>query len=382
VIILTKSTSVTECIDYDYVVDLIGQAKTIAKNSFMNTERGFRNFNRVLTMIGRRINRILRKYGLEFKKYSRHKEHIYSVSDEDKSWTIDFLEYVLRFKPTLCLDIFDEKDKSEIIKFVRNKIYASLLNSIDFNLIFDDKDLYLHKKYKEMNALIKKRKNFYVLEMNGREYRLPINHFEVSVFYHKHGIPELPAEAIRALEGRDFIDGGAFIGDSALVLMDYKPRKIYAFEPQSMNYELLLKTIQLNNLSAIVTPVKKALGSAKGSLQITHLGSASVISDMFALEANEEVEVTPLDDFAEKNNLDVGLIKLDVEGYELEALKGSSRTIRKFKPVLAIAVYHRGADFFEIPKLVKALVPEYKLRFLNLNGGSIFAERVLLAYII
>jgi len=47
---------------------------------------------------------------------------------------------------------------------------------------------------------------------------------------------------------------------------------------------------------------------------------------------------------------------------------------------MAISIYHRGQDFFEIPKLIKNLVPEYKLRFLNLNAESPFNERVLLDY--
>lgn len=83
----------------------------------------------------------------------------------------------------------------------------------------------------------------------------------------------------------------------------------------------------------------------------------------------------------EENGLEVGLIKLDVEGYELEALIGAKETIKKFKPVIVISVYHKGQDLFEVPKLVKNLVPEYKLRFLNLNAESPFSERVLLTYI-
>jgi len=219
-----------------------------------------------------------------------------------------------------------------------------------------------------------------VLKAYSREYKLSVNHFEMPVFHHKYGISELPREVVEGLKGRDFIDGEAFIGDSALVLSEFKPRRINAFEPLSENYNLLLKTIQLNNLQSIVVPVKKALGSTRGSLRIIHQGSASFISEVLGLNEGEEIEVVTLDYFVEENNLDVGLIKLDVEGYELEVLKGTRETIKKYKPVMIIAVYHLGQDFFEIPRLVKSLSPEYKLRFLNLNAESPFAERVLLAY--
>jgi hypothetical protein len=45
---------------------------------------------------------------------------------------------------------------------------------------------------------------------------------------------------------------------------------------------------------------------------------------------------------------------------ELEALKGAEKTIRRYKPKLAICLYHRREDFIEIPLFIKELVPEYK----------------------
>jgi len=268
----------------------------------------------------------------------------------------------------------------EVLKFVRNKVYCALPSNINPALPFDNRDLKLQMGYKALRNRIRKRRDYYVLEVHGRKYKFPLNHFEMPVFYHKYGIPELPREVIEKLKGRDFIDGGAFIGDSALVLSEFKPRKIYAFEPLSENYSLLLRTIQLNNLSSTVVPVKKALGESRGSQRIIYQGSTSFISEIYKLDEGEEVEVITLDEFVEENNLEVGLIKLDVEGYELKVLTGARRTIKRFKPLMAISIYHRGQDFFEIPKLIKNLVPEYKLRFLNLNAESPFNERVLLDY--
>ena len=69
----------------------------------------------------------------------------------------------------------------------------------------------------------------------------------------------------------------------------------------------------------------------------------------------------------------VGLIKLDV-------LMGAKKTIGEHKPVLIISVYHKGRDFFEIPKLIKEVEPRYKMRFLNLNKAATI-ERVVLAYV-
>jgi hypothetical protein len=72
---------------------------------------------------------------------------------------------------------------------------------------------------------------------------------------------------------------------------------------------------------------------------------------------------------------------MDVEGFELEVIKGGIKTIQKQTPTLIISLYHTGKDFFEIPKILKTLVPEYKFKFLNLNRASATFERVLIAYV-
>lgn len=52
---------------------------------------------------------------------------------------------------------------------------------------------------------------------------------------------------------------------------------------------------------------------------------------------------------------------MDIEGAEINALKGAEKTIKGYKPKLAICVYHKKEDIWEIPKLILSYVPEYKL---------------------
>jgi hypothetical protein len=88
-----------------------------------------------------------------------------------------------------------------------------------------------------------------------------------------------------------------------------------------------------------------------------------------------------LDNFAQILKSDIGLIKLDIEGSELEAIKGALETIKKFKPILLISVYHRPEDFFFIKPLIDSLDLGYKFIIRKTSPFTITAETVLIGYV-
>lgn len=73
----------------------------------------------------------------------------------------------------------------------------------------------------------------------------------------------------------------------------------------------------------------------------------------------------------------VTYIKLDIEGAELEALKGAQEIIKRDKPKLAICIYHKKEDMVEIPYFIKQLVPEYRLFIRHYSNNE--CETVLYA---
>jgi FkbM family methyltransferase len=370
---------IRNCLSYEDFIDIIDSSRIIAKKQVMNKiQASSQTRSKYYIFVRKILNKILRKLvKLELRKYPEN----YIISDDEKAWAIDFLSYIFRVKPEFCIDLFDNHDVKEIKKFIRNKVYSALLSEIPRSMLFDEEDIKLQKRYEEFRRNIRKVKDYYVLKFFGREYRLPINEFEMPVFFHKLGIEYLPQKVVDKLEGKDFIDGGAYIGDSAIVLQEYNPRRIYAFEPLSENYDLLLETIKLNNLSQIVVPIKKALGLRKESKHIVSLKSGSFISDIFDQDVGQTIEVISIDEFVNEKDLEIGLIKLDVEGYELDTILGAEKTIKRFKPIMVVSLYHRGQDFFEIPKIIKNFIPEYRFQFLNLNAKAAFFDRVLLAYV-
>ena len=69
-------------------------------------------------------------------------------------------------------------------------------------------------------------------------------------------------------------------------------------------------------------------------------------------------EVKKLDDVL--SDKDITFIKMDIEGAEVEALKGAENIIRNKKPKLAICLYHRTSDFWTIPEMLHKMNPNYK----------------------
>lgn len=191
---------------------------------------------------------------------------------------------------------------------------------------------------------------------------IQINPFLIS---NKYGLKDLPEEIYNSINGKNIIDGGGYNGDTAYMFSKYFPdSKIYVFEPLSVNISKInnvSKECSLNN----VIPVQKALGEKEEQIEIT-------------FNDTELADVTTIDSFfADKN---VGLIKLDTEGFETNIINGAQKTIKEQKPVLAIAIYHRAADFFDIKDKLKKLNPDYRFMIRRSEQIISTADLVLIAY--
>ena len=216
------------------------------------------------------------------------------------------------------------------------------------------------------------------------KYLLPINHFEKGIFIDKHGVNLLNQENIK---NKAIIDVGAFIGDSACVLSEKTNDKVYCFEALSDNYEMMLKTVEYNHLNNVV-PVKFALGEANGKAETINLyeeianGSCCQVKEINndTTSANA-VNVITLDEYVNDNNINVGLIKVDIEGSEQQFLAGAKETIRNQKPSLIMSIYHNPNDFFNIKNILQELVPEYKFKLFKPIDGNAAIDTVLLCEI-
>ena len=169
-----------------------------------------------------------------------------------------------------------------------------------------------------------------------------------------------------------YVDGGAFDGDSVRMFIDNvngQYDRVLAFEPDPKTFGRLS-----NNLKEFpkVEVYNYGLHSARGTLGFNNDGSRGAI---IAADGGCQVQVTSVDEVL--NGDRASFIKMNIEGAELEALKGSAKTIATWRPKMAISVYHRPNDLYEIPKLVRELGSDYRL-FLRQHDGGII-ETVLYA---
>ncbi len=221
----------------------------------------------------------------------------------------------------------------------------------------------------ERNELKKQRDMFYSMinklsdgSFFYNKYFLPINHFESSVFYYKHGIDLINKERIK---NKTIIDVGGFIGDSVLVLSELEPETIVTFEADPNNYRLIEKTLGMNELDVAVVAENIALGDKEGTMSLKSHGSCTscIFASLSDKDETIEIAMTTLDKYVEKNNIDnIGLIKVDIEGAEPLFLEGAKNVIKTQRPTILLSIYHNAHDFFELKPFLENLLDDYLFR--------------------
>lgn len=135
------------------------------------------------------------------------------------------------------------------------------------------------------------------------------------------------------------VDAGAFTGDYTIYAAKKvgKKGKILAFEPDAKNRKILEKNIKSEKLENIII-IPKGLWDENTTL---FLNPSNLSSKLSKNKKYPSVQVVRLDDEVIKLKINkIDFIKMDIEGAEINAIKGCVNVIRKFKPRFAIASYH------------------------------------------
>lgn len=164
------------------------------------------------------------------------------------------------------------------------------------------------------------------------------------------------ASVMKRQEEGVFVDGGCYDCGTSLLFTKWcegKYAKIYAFEPDQSNY---LKCLDRSGRIPGMKVFHKGLWNCEEELTFAEeAGQGSRITGGMA--GNVSIVTTEIDRIVKDER--VTFIKLDVEGAELKALQGAKNTILNNHPRLAVSIYHKPEDIFEIPEYILSLHKDY-----------------------
>ena len=165
---------------------------------------------------------------------------------------------------------------------------------------------------------------------------------------------EIYENVLKFNNNETFIDIGAYRGDTVENFVkrtngNYK--KIVAAEPDYKTYQKLIKNCEnLNNFASFNAAITDFDGE---------IGFSSLAGRQSAIGGENMIKSLSLPTLCK--NCEPTFIKIDSEGCELEILKGGEEILKKFKPKMNVAAYHKSEDIFKLPILIKSINPEYKI---------------------
>jgi len=188
----------------------------------------------------------------------------------------------------------------------------------------------------------------------------------------------------------NFVDVGAFVGDSVerFIWENLGTFKhIYAFEPGKRQFEAMETRVdRLSKEWAFnrdkVSLINAGLSSSESEMSCTFVDDYPI---RHGLVATQDENSNKSDDMAKVLTLDsyfsdktVSFLKIDIEGMEMEFLRGGTEVIKRDRPKIAICVYHYPSDLYEIAEFIRDLVPKYKFKIRQ--HAPIFGDFVLYCY--
>ncbi len=173
-----------------------------------------------------------------------------------------------------------------------------------------------------------------------------------------------------------FINCGAYTGDTIerLKALHGKVEAVACFEPDPDNFKILINYLRLNRNTIADSVIALPCGVFRNEIQLK-FASGNRSNSMISEEGDIFIQCVSLDHVLQSFN--PTFISMDIEGAEMEALKGAEKTIVDSKPDLAICVYHLPNHIWDIPMYLDSLKLKYKFFLRNYSG--FVSETVLYA---
>ena len=158
-----------------------------------------------------------------------------------------------------------------------------------------------------------------------------------------------------------FVDLGAYYGDTLVRYLSRFPclNRAVAVEPERHSFKKLSECAK--TLGSDITCINALVGSSTGTEKVSASrgrGTRALAASNVELKKTIDIDVVTVDSLSLDN---VSFIKFDVEGSEADAIEGAKETIRRDRPAMKIACYHRSEDVFAIVKKVLEIRDDYKI---------------------
>ncbi len=174
-------------------------------------------------------------------------------------------------------------------------------------------------------------------------------------------------------KGGTFLDCGACAGEVAVWASEKvgSEGNVFAFEPSPRVFELLKRN--LNKFAPETVAVNAAIGNSE---EMICFSEDNAPWSKVVQESQLKIPTVRIDQFCAENEVVPTLIKMDIEGFEIEGLKGAKNTIKKYKPDLTICTYHTPFHVWEVGAQILESCSDYRFYF---KKHQTFSEAVLYA---
>ena len=189
---------------------------------------------------------------------------------------------------------------------------------------------------------------------------------------------ERNGESVAPDQGDFIVDAGGCFGDTALAFARSTGAKghVYSFDPMQKHCAIMRESFGMNPELAPRISIFEA-----GLTDVDHEGASSAAAANGAINPGAnifsgEMTLRTIDSLVAEGAISrIDFIKMDIEGSELGALIGATESLRRWRPKLAISLYHRPEDFFVIPLWLDSLQIGYRF---YLDHYSVHHEETVL----
>jgi len=295
--------------------------------------------------------------------FLRHNiENLFVVRKVIKNWP-EIVLYHLGLKKKFIIELRNGKK----VKIEKSDDYLNFLRSGD-SLIFLLKDARIDKKKKQMKFKYK-RHLIRIYIINSGNY--------------KEQLIEEPYKWLN-VKGREVVDVGTNVGDTAIYFVVNGAKHIYAFEPYPFSYKIAIKNIKLNKLEEKVSLFNEAVGGENKTIYIDENYENTGSDDLKAFKRGKKIKVVTLEEVVKNFKLKDAVLKMDCEGCEYcSILNTPNEVLRNFEQIMI--EYHYGylnlkKKLEEAGFKVKVSLPNYFFNDRSQNPhmllGYIYAQRL------